>query len=77
MTRSLHVALEDLKLEHAWIVYPGREPYQVHGDVTVVPVTQVADTLGGLAAKSAARGRVKARRASRARSAIMAPRGTG
>jgi predicted AAA+ superfamily ATPase len=30
MTRSLHIALADLKLERAWIVYPGNETYPVH-----------------------------------------------
>ena len=29
MTKSLHIALEDLKLDRAWIVYPGTENYIV------------------------------------------------
>lgn len=35
MTRSLHIALEDLKLERASIVYPGQENYPVHEKVRV------------------------------------------
>jgi predicted AAA+ superfamily ATPase len=45
MTKSLHVALGDLKLEHAWIIYPGRKPYPVHEKVKVLPLAQVADEL--------------------------------
>lgn len=35
MTKSLHIALDDLKLERAWIVYPGPENYPVHEQVRV------------------------------------------
>lgn len=38
MTKSLHIALNDLKLERAWIVYPGREVYPVHKQVEVIPL---------------------------------------
>jgi hypothetical protein len=38
MTRSLHIALGDLKLERAWIVYPGNESYAVHERVEAVPL---------------------------------------
>ncbi len=35
MTKSLHIALADLKLERAWVVYPGPEHYPVHERVRV------------------------------------------
>ena len=38
MTRSLRVALADLRLDRAWIVYPGRAAYRVHEKVEVVPL---------------------------------------
>ncbi len=38
MTKSLHIALNDLKLERAWIVYPGRELYRVHERVDAIPL---------------------------------------
>jgi hypothetical protein len=41
MTKSLHIALKDLKLERAWIVYPGRESYPVHEQVRVCPLKDV------------------------------------
>ena len=41
MTRSLHVALQDLALDRAFIVYPGRERYRLHEKVEVVPLVEV------------------------------------
>jgi hypothetical protein len=41
MTRSLHVALADLRLDRAFIVYPGTARYRVHERVEVVPLAQV------------------------------------
>jgi predicted AAA+ superfamily ATPase len=38
MTKSLHIALNDLKLERAWIVYPGSELYPVHKRVDAIPL---------------------------------------
>ena len=45
MTRSLHVALADLKLDRAWIVYPGTESYAVHDKVEVAPLAEMPDRL--------------------------------
>ena len=45
MTKSLHVALEDLKLERAWIVYPGQENYPVHAKVRVCSLKDVLKEL--------------------------------
>ena len=41
MTRSLHVALADLRLDRAWIVYPGGTGYRVHEKVEVVPLAEI------------------------------------
>jgi hypothetical protein len=41
MTRSLHVAIQDLALDRAFIVYPGRERYRLHEKVEVVPLVEV------------------------------------
>ena len=40
MTRSLHIALADLKLDQAYIVYPGDKSYAVHERVQVLPLRQ-------------------------------------
>ncbi len=48
MTKSLYIALEDLKLHRAWIVYPGRESYAVDERVDVVPPSAIAAALSSL-----------------------------
>jgi predicted AAA+ superfamily ATPase len=45
MTKSLHVALTDLELERAWIVYPGTETYQVHERVEVTSLARILKLL--------------------------------
>lgn len=45
MTKSLHVALADLGLERAWIVYPGRDSYRAHERVEVVPLNAALERL--------------------------------
>lgn len=41
MTKSMHHALEDLKLEHLWVVYPGKTRYILSEKVTVLPITEI------------------------------------
>jgi len=36
------VALEDLKLEYLWIVYPGEQEYSVDEKITVCPLREIA-----------------------------------
>ncbi len=45
MTKSMHVALDDLKLERAWFVYPGKESYRVHEKVRVCPLPELLEEL--------------------------------
>ncbi len=40
-TKSMHIALEDLALEHLWVVYPGTETHQLNARITVVPATAI------------------------------------
>ncbi len=40
-TRSMWTAIEDLSLDHLWVVYPGRHAYPVREDVTVWPIQDV------------------------------------
>ena len=64
MTKSLQVALDDLKLDRAWIVYPGRARYAVHEKVEVLPLAEVPDRLSKPpAAAGSARRKTKSRRA--------------
>lgn len=43
VTRSMHTALQDLGLEHLWVVYPGEQSYPVHERITVWPLHRIAD----------------------------------
>ena len=43
ITRSIRAVMNDLPLQHLWIVYPGAERYQLDDTVSVVPVTEIAD----------------------------------
>ncbi len=40
-TRSMHVAIDDLGLEHLWVIYPGHDEYDLTQTVSVVPVDSV------------------------------------
>lgn len=43
VTRSMRVALQDLNLDHLWIVYPGQHPYPAHEKITVWPLREIAN----------------------------------
>lgn len=40
MTKSMHIALQDLSLSGAFIVYPGMERYRLHEQVEALPLTE-------------------------------------
>jgi predicted AAA+ superfamily ATPase len=46
MTPSMHSALEELKLAHVWVVYPGQESYSLAKNVRVIPLTELAQIEG-------------------------------
>lgn len=50
MTRSLHVALESLGLDRAFVVHPGDAAYPVHERVEVLPLGEAVSRLSRLAA---------------------------
>ncbi len=37
-SRSMHIALNDLALEHLWVVYPGRQEYALDSRISVIPI---------------------------------------
>ena len=47
-TRSMLVALEDLSLEHIWVIYPGKESYAIHERISVVPLAALPEVTMGL-----------------------------
>ncbi|MEO6039656.1 MAG: DUF4143 domain-containing protein [Saprospiraceae bacterium] len=40
-TKSMHQAIEDLALEHLWVVYPGDRVYALSEKITVLPMRQL------------------------------------
>lgn len=45
ITQSIRNAIEDLELEHVFIIYCGEKKYQVHEKVTVIPILMLKETL--------------------------------
>ena len=41
LTRSMHVALAELQLEHLFVVYPGSKAYRLGEKITVVPLAEI------------------------------------
>jgi predicted AAA+ superfamily ATPase len=39
--RSMHIAIEDLGLEHMWIIYPGDQKYALDDKITVIPLEEI------------------------------------
>jgi predicted AAA+ superfamily ATPase len=42
-SRSMHIALEELHLEHLFVIYPGLKTYPVREKITVVPLSRLED----------------------------------
>ena len=40
-SRSMHIAIEDLKLAHLWVVYPGNQSYPLGDKITAVPLEDI------------------------------------
>ena len=40
-TRSMHIAIQNLSLEHLWVVYPGHQEYPLDDKISVIPITSV------------------------------------
>ena len=37
----MHVVVDDLGLEHLWVVYPGDREYPLTGRITAMPLTRI------------------------------------
>lgn len=47
----MRVALEDLRLDHLWVVYPGEDAYDLDERLSVVPVSDVFALAAALRAR--------------------------
>ncbi|MDD5686904.1 MAG: ATP-binding protein [Elusimicrobia bacterium] len=43
ITRSIHLAINDLNLSHLWIIYPGKQSYKLNTKVTVIPLSETKE----------------------------------
>jgi uncharacterized protein len=41
VTNSMRIALEELSLEHIWVIYPGNKMYPLHQSITVCPLSAI------------------------------------
>jgi len=39
----MKIALENLELEHLWVVYPGKETYKLSENITAVPLKDIPE----------------------------------
>jgi hypothetical protein len=46
ITKSMRIALDDLELRHLFVVYPGRDAYDLDKRVTALPLEQITTRLG-------------------------------
>ncbi len=42
-TKSMHVALDDLKLDHLWVIYPGTLRYPITENITALPLREIGE----------------------------------
>lgn len=40
-TRSMSIVIDDLALDHLWVIYPGKQTYQLSENITVLPLADV------------------------------------
>jgi predicted AAA+ superfamily ATPase len=49
ITRSAHTAINDLQLDHVWVVYPGEHSYPIEKKIAAIPLTKVSDLSAAIA----------------------------
>lgn len=48
ITRSMRVAIDDLKLDQLWIIYPGEHKYPADEKIQVWPLQQIPKLFSGI-----------------------------
>ena len=48
LTKSMHIALDDLRLERLFVAYPGAEAYPLHERVETLPIAKMTKKLQAL-----------------------------
>ncbi|KPK34353.1 MAG: hypothetical protein AMK70_07610 [Nitrospira bacterium SG8_35_1] len=47
-SRSMHTAIQDLRLEHLWVIYPGHQEYPLDDKISVIPIDSLSRIVNGL-----------------------------
>lgn len=50
ITKSMGIVMEDLKLDHLWVVYPGKDRFLLRGKIEAIGLQEVLKELGSWAA---------------------------
>jgi hypothetical protein len=45
-SKAMHVALEDLRLDRLYVIYPGKERYALHDRIEVIPLSALSEDIG-------------------------------
>jgi predicted AAA+ superfamily ATPase len=45
-SRSMHIAIQDLGLEHLWVIYPGHQEYSLDNKISVIPIDSIPRLAG-------------------------------
>jgi predicted AAA+ superfamily ATPase len=45
ITKSMRIALNDLQLDHLWVIYPGQHTYPVDEKITVMPISEIINLI--------------------------------
>ncbi len=45
-TRSMHIAVDNLKIERLYVVHPGKERYPLTDNIEVISLEDLLETLG-------------------------------
>ena len=40
-SRSMHITIQDLRLEHLWVIYPGHQEYTLDDKISVIPIDTI------------------------------------
>jgi predicted AAA+ superfamily ATPase len=43
ITQSMQTALHGLDLTHLWVIYPGKETYQIEKRISIFPIQMLSD----------------------------------
>ena len=46
ITKSMWICLADLKLDHLWVVYPGKHSYPADEKLSILPIQNAGDLVG-------------------------------